>query len=319
VGVTLQINVAPPDAPHAVHILPHQLRTWADQVDEVLFTLDTVRPTAGRFAESWAERAPEMDALLAKLVAQYPHARIGTVDPSPEAIQAVAKRFFDLDRIPMKDSRGGPLYSYLYGLHDARNDLVLHADSDMLFGGGSKSWVSESTMLLSTDEDVLVIDPLPGPPRADGRLFEQPDATSVPDEPHTYRFTQMSTRVFLMDRGRLRARVGAMALPPPLLLRSRLKAMLKGNPLVAMPEQFLTMAMRKHGLVRVDRLGSSPGMWSLHPLYRSAAFYAALPEIIRRVETGDVPEEQRGHYDVVDALFDFSEQRARNARSLLAR
>ncbi len=318
-GVTLQINVAPPDAPHAVHILPHQLRTWADQVDEVLFTLDTVRPTAGRFADSWDERAPKMQALLERLVEQYPHARIGAVDPSPEAIQAVAQRFFGLDRIPMKDSRGGPLYSYLFGLHDGAHDLVLHCDSDMLFGGGSQSWVSESKELLATHEDVLVVDPLPGPPRKDGRLFGQPDAIPVPDQPHTYRFTQMSTRIFLMDRARLRARVGAMALPPPLLIRSRLKAMLKGNPLVAMPEQFLTMAMRRHALVRVDRLGSAAGMWSVHPLYRSPAFYEALPEIIRRVETGEVPEEQRGHYDVVDALFDFSEQRARNTRSLLAR
>jgi hypothetical protein len=319
VGVTLQINVAPPDAPHAVHILPHQLRAWADQVDEVVFTLDTVRPTAGRFADSWDERAPAMQALLAGLVDTYPHARIGAVDPSPTAIQAVAERFFGLDRIPMKDSRGGPLYSYLYGLHDATNDLVLHTDSDMLFGGGSQSWVSESRTLLAGDEDVLVVNPLPGPPREDGQLFEQPDASSIPGEPHTYRFTQMSTRIFLLDRARLRTRVGAMALPPPLLIRSRLKARLKGNPLVAMPEQFMTMAMRRHGLVRIDRLGSAPGIWSLHPLYRSAAFYDALPEIIRRVETGDIPEEQRGHYDVVDALFDFSEQRAKNQRSLLAR
>ncbi len=318
-GVTLQINVAPPDAPHAVHILPHQLRVGADQVDEILFTFDTVRPTAGRFAASWEERAPEMQGILAGLVEQYPQARIGEVDPSPAAIQGVAQRFFGRDQVPMKDSRGGPLYSYLYGLHDASQDLVLHADSDMLFGGGGPSWVSEAKTLLTADEDVLVVNPLPGPPRADGRLFDQPDATPVHDQPHTYRFTQMSTRIFLMDRARLRARVGAMALPPPVLIRSRLKAMLKGNPLVAMPEQFLTMAMRRHGLVRVDRLGSPPGMWSLHPLYRSAAFYEALPEIIRRVETGDVPEAQRGHYDIVDALFDFSEQRAKNSRSLLAR
>jgi hypothetical protein len=95
--------------------------------------------------------------------------------------------------------------------------------------------------------------------------------------------------------------------------------MLKGNPVVAMPEQFLTMAMRQHNLIRVDQLGSEPGIWSLHPAYRSPAFYEALPEIIRRVETGDVPQAQRGHYDIVDALFDFSEQRAKNARSLLAR
>jgi hypothetical protein len=319
VGVTLQINVAPPDAPHAVHLVPHQLRTWADHVDEIVFTLDTVRPTAGRFAAGWDERAPELGALLGRLTDQYPHARIGAVDPSPAAVRAVAQGFFGREAIPMKDSRGGPLYSYMYGLHDARHDLVLHCDSDMLFGGGGRAWLAEATALLEADPDVLVVDPLPGPPREDGRLFEQPDATPVPGQAHTYRFTQMSTRVFLMDRARLRERVAPIPLAPPLLIRSRLKAMLKGNPLVAMPEQFLTTAMRQHNLTRVDQLGSEPGMWSLHPAYRSPAFYEALPEIIRRVETGDVPQAQRGHYDIVDALFDFSEQRAKNARSLLAR
>jgi hypothetical protein len=129
----------------------------------------------------------------------------------------------------------------------------------------------------------------------------------------------MSTRIFLMDRARLSDRVGPMALPPPVLIRSRLKAMLKGNPLVAMPEQFMTMAMRRHGLARIDALGTAPGVWSLHPVYRSPAFYEALPDLIRRVESGDVPDEQRGHYDVVDALFDFSEARARYARSPLTR
>ena len=318
-GVTLQINVAPPDAPHAHHILPHQLRTWADQVDEILFTLDTVRPSAGRFAASWDERAPELDRLLSELVERHPHARVGPVDASAQAVAAVAQRFFGRDKIPMKDSRGGPLYSYLYGLHDARHDLILHADSDMLFGGGSQTWVGEATRRFHDDPDVIVIDPLPGPPREDGRLFQQPDATPVPGEPHTYRFSSMSTRVFLMDRARLKDRVGAMPLPPPVLIRSRLKAMLKGNPLVAMPEQFMTMAMREHGLARIDALGAAPGVWSLHPVYRSPAFYEALPDLIRRVESGDVPEEQRGHYDIVDALFDFSEARARYARSPLTR
>ncbi len=317
--MTLQINVAPPDVPHAVHILPHQLRVWAGQVQEILFTLDAVRPAGGRFAEDWDQRAPAMNALLTQLVSEHPLARIGLVDSSPEAVASVARRFFDIDRIPMKDSRGGPLYSYFYGLHDASHELVLHMDSDMLFGGGSQTWVGEATATLERDEDLLLASPLPGPPRRDGQLLNQPEARPEPGVEAAYRFGSMSTRVFLIDRRRLRDRVGPLELAPPRLFRSRVKALIKGNPPVSMPEQLLSGEMRRHGLGRLDFLGREPGMWSLHPAYRSPAFYEALPSLIARVQAEDVPDEQRGHYDVVDALFDFSEVRTKLSRSPLSR
>lgn len=319
VGVTLQINLAPPDVLHAVHVAPHQLRVWGEQVDEILFTLDAVRPSAGRFTERWNELLPAMNELLERLEREHRHARIDVVDASPAAVSGVAARFFEGEGIPMKDSRGGPLYAYFYGLHRAKNELVLHVDSDMLFGGGSQTWVQEAVAAIEADESVLLASPLPGPPRADGRLCGQPDAQPEPGLRLAFRFHSMSTRVFLLDRARLTERVGALPLAPPLLLRSRVKALVNRNPMVAMPEQILTREMRRHGLARVDFLGDDPGMWSLHPPYRSPEFYRALPGLIARVEAEDLPDEQRGHYDFVDALFDFSEVRAKLSRSPMAR
>ncbi len=317
--VTLQINLAPPDVQHAVHVAPHQLRVWGEQVDEILFTLDAVRPSAGRFAQRWNDLLPAMNELLERLESAYPHARIDVVDPSPAAVRRVAAGFFATEHIPMKDSRGGPLYAYFYGLHQAENDLVLHVDSDMLFGGHSQTWVQEAVAAIGADESVLLATPLPGPPRADGRLCGQPDARPEPGLRLGFRFHSMSTRVFLLDRARLRERIGALTLAPPLLARSRVKALINRNPMVAMPEQILTREMRRHRLARLDFLGEDPGMWSLHPPYRSPEFYRALPSLIARVEAEDVPEEQRGHYDFVDELFDFSEVRAKLRRSPLAR
>jgi hypothetical protein len=318
-GVTLQINLAPPDVQHAAHVLPHQLRVWGAQVDEILLTLDALRPSAGRFSDRWDELAPVMNELLQRVAHEHRHARIDVVDTSSKAVAAVGRRFFDVDRLPMKDSRGGPLYAYFYGWHRATHDLVLHCDSDMLFGGGSQTWVQEAISAMRADSSVLLTTPLPGPPRADGRLCEQPEGRPVPGMAHAFRFQKMTTRVFLMDRAQLQERVGTLALAPPLLLRSRVKALINRNPMVAMPEQIVTGEMQRHDLSRLDFLGASPGMWSLHPAYRSPAFYEALPELIARVEAGDIPDEQRGHYDIVDELFDFSEVRAKLSRSPLAR
>jgi hypothetical protein len=64
--------------------------------------------------------------------------------------------------------------------------------------------------------------------------------------------------------------------------------------------------MMTHDLERVDFLGSPPGMWALHPPYRSALFYETLPSLIRRIEIGDVPEAQRGRYDIEDCLVDWT-------------
>jgi hypothetical protein len=64
-------------------------------------------------------------------------------------------------------------------------------------------------------------------------------------------------------------------------------------------------------MCRVDFLGNPPGMWSLHPPYRSAAFCAALPELINRVEAGETPASQAGRHEIADDLFDFSSARRR--------
>ena len=68
-------------------------------------------------------------------------------------------------------------------------------------------------------------------------------------------------------------------------------------------EATLSRAMAAAGLMRVDFLGAGAGMWSVHPTQRSPGFYTALPELIRRIEAGDVPEDQRGDFDLTPAML----------------
>ena len=55
-------------------------------------------------------------------------------------------------------------------------------------------------------------------------------------------------------------------------------------------------------------------MWSLHPPFRTSQFYTDLPKIIHRVETGDLPAEQLGCYDLHDRICDWSIPRRNNSR-----
>jgi hypothetical protein len=310
-SVTLEITVAPTDFPHAVEIIPHQLRQWGGQVEEILFTFDLHRTShGGRFADGWEERRAPMRELLDELCSTHPGARIAEVDYSPEKISEVASSFTGNTTMPAKNTNGAPIYPYFYGLHEARNDLVLHLDSDVMFGGSSQTWIQEASELLATSRDVLTCNPLPGPPTADGALRRE---KAQPFEHHSraYRFNSLSSRLFFIDRQKLRGRLFPLRLLGPIRTVSRVKARLHGNPPYRAPELSISAAMAKAGLYRVDFLGSNPGMWSLHPPYRSDEFYRELPRLIERIESGDVPEAQRGDYDLNDSMFDWSRARRR--------
>jgi hypothetical protein len=299
--VTLQISLAPSDYRHARALLAHQARTWRGQVAEILLTVDFHR-SAGRFSERWAEGERQILPLAQSIAG----ARVLAVDYGEAARTRVSAEFFGGRPVPAKDFRGGPYYGYFFGLHAAAHDLVLHADSDLFFGGGSGTWLAEAAGEMALHPEIVFSAPLPGPPAADGRLHSQAGAPE-PGREFAFRFDTMSTRLFLASRRRLREKIGALRPRRPAAPRNVLKALVEGNPPEDLPENLLTDAMRAHGLVRREFLGSAPGMWSLHPPYRCAAFYDGLDELVRRVEANEIPEEQRGDHDINSSLVDWSE------------
>lgn len=300
--VTLQISLAPTDLPHAVDVVPHQLRQWGGQVDEVLFTVDLHR-SSGKFAEGWHDRLPGLRALVEQLCGMYPHARTVDVDYRPETKVAVERIYFGGRPIPLKDHRGAPFYAYFYGLMAASSEFVYHLDSDMLFGGGSQAWVGSALEVLGRRPDVLACNPLPGPPTPDGELRSQKLYSEIDDFP-AFRSGALSTRLFLVDRRRLRH----LSTSSP-GVRKALAARLEGNPPYLTAEGVISNAMQNSGLLRLDFLGADPGMWSLHPPYRSQLFYERLPSLIADVENGDVPDGQRGCHDIEDCMVDWDDVR----------
>ncbi|MFP2926754.1 hypothetical protein ACLESO_16400 [Pyxidicoccus sp. 3LG] len=312
--VSLQINLAPTDYPHARLILPHQLRQLGPSVQEILLVVDLHRSQGARFAEAWVERKPKMERLLSELSSADARIRVVEVDYSPATTRALSERFFGGTRLPMKDSRGGPYHSYFFGLAAAAHDHVLHLDADMLIGGGSRTWLAEAETQLASHEDLVSCSPLSGPPRADGTVagdprWFQPDASVR----QGFRFHRFSSRVFFVDREAFARRVGPLhaRLAPPIHV---LRALRAGNPPYREPENLITRTLSRKGLWRLDFLGEPPGLWTLHPQYRSPTFYERLPELIARVESGDMPDAQRGQENVQDCLVDWSDVRAARRR-----
>jgi hypothetical protein len=313
-GVTLQVNLAPTDLPHARWILPHQLRTWADQVDEIVLTLDLHR-SRNRYGTAWLERLPGLRGLIAECMAAYPSLRTHDVDYSEESQRDLSRAFFGGERIPTKDYAGAPFFAYFAGLAECSTQYAFHMDSDMLYGGGSRTWVAEAVSLMQQRPDLLACNPLPGPPALDGRLRSQilePEPLSTP----AFRTPHVSTRLFLIDLARFAERIGALRLRHPGRLHA-LQARLEDRPPFDTAERTISAAMEERGLVRIDFLGDPPGAWAIHPPFRSQHFYYQLPGLIQRVEAGDVPEAQRGRHDVDDSLMDWSGARQPRWRRLI--
>jgi hypothetical protein len=302
--VTLQISLAPTDYRHAQFILPHQVRIWRAQVAEILITVDLHR-SSGRFSERWEEGAKH----ILPLANSIEDARVVPIDYGAPAKARVAAEFFGGAPVPAKDFRGGPYYSYFFGLAEARHDYVFHTDSDLFYGGGSQSWMNEAVQYMESHPEALLTAPLSGPPRPDGNLTWL-SGEREPDQPYAFRFTTMTTRLFLIDRSRFRRAIGSLRPRRPPAWKNTLIALLEGNPAQDLPEHLFTSAMQQRGLIRRDFLGTMPGMWSLHPPYRGKDFYQKLPELVARIEAGDVPPEQRGDHDMNDSMVDWSEGRA---------
>ncbi|MGA2283426.1 MAG: hypothetical protein ABSH07_07080 [Candidatus Dormibacteria bacterium] len=311
--LTLQINLAPTDLPHARWILPHQLRCWLGQVDEVVLTVDLHR-SHNRYGAAWEQRLPGLRSLLTECCRQHPSVRTHDVDYSPEARAVVAEMFFGGAAVPAKDRLGAPFYSYFAGLAETATPYVLHMDSDMLYGGGSQTWAAEARTLMEARPDVLACNPLPGPPTADGSLRSQSlEREALP----TLAFCagQLSTRLFIIDMERLRSLAPLPLLHPD--AGHSMLARLEGHPPYQPAEASLTRAMAGRGMKRIDFLGAAPGMWAIHPPFRSALFYERLPELVQSVEEGQVPEEQRGRHDMGDSMIDWSSARRPRWRRML--
>ena len=299
--VTLQISLAPGDHRLAAELLKHQTEFWRRGVDEILLTIDT-RRSRGRFGENWKAGRQRILEIAAKI----PGARVLEVDYSREARHSVSDEFFAGSPIPSKDWRGGPYYAYFFGLHAARHDFVLHADSDMFFGGDSLRWLEAALPLYAEQPDLLFLAPLPGPPAPGARLKQLTAPREKIGGIEGFCFTEMSTRLFLISRARFRGRIIALQPRPPATRRASVLALLDGHPAHELPENLLSEAMARQGLKRFDFAGPSPGCWSLHPPYRSTDFFEKLSALISLVERGDLPADQLGDHDINASLIDWS-------------
>lgn len=297
--VSLHISLSPSDLRHARHLLPHQLRTLASHVEEIVLTVD-----------SGAHSPPDLAPFI-ELTAPFREActnwQIRPADHSLARRRELGFSFFGRHRpVPHRTYRRGPCLAYFDGWNATNQPYLFHLDSDIFLGGDFGSWMDSSIRLIQTDPCIFACNPLPGPPRIDGTL-NQSDLGAHPAIPGSHRFSTFTSRLFLVRRSDL---IGSRRPLPwkPANLRNRLRAHLEGLPRLDLPENLLTRRMRHLGQFRMDHPGAGSPAFSLHPPHRNEDFYRRLPELVARAESDDYPAAQRGCYDINEALIDWSPQ-----------
>ena len=89
--VSLQISISPGDSRLLIYLLPHQLKVWHEQVDEVLIVFDC----HGYDKASYKKQISEITEFICKLEKAYPKLCLVTVDYSKEAKAEVSRAFFE--------------------------------------------------------------------------------------------------------------------------------------------------------------------------------------------------------------------------------
>lgn len=298
--ISAQINLAPVDLLILPSILPHQLRTFSHLCQEVVLTLETKMSEKSRWTSSkWNENLTEVQSLVKDLQEDFPNCRLAEIDYSDEKIEEVSRFFLGKgkSKIPLKDFRGGPSYSYLYGLFETKCEHIFHMDSDIIFHGKADQWLKEALEILQKNENIFLCAPLGGPPKYDGALPKIHKKRYNPvsrfeELSYAYMYQDVSTRLYMTTKDKIRHNY--------LLIRPHLeqivKAWIRGTEAYHTPERGWSAYIKKTKKYRLDFLPENSEFWSYHfpPTSLHPEFIPLIEISVEKIEKGFYTEDQRG-------------------------
>ena len=298
-GVTcdLSILVSRIDTRFMLQTIPHLVRACRYPFARRVLVVDTA-PLGRRYRRRpGIGTAEELQACCRQLIQAGTVDATVPIDYTPGYRRRVYRKHF-VPPMRRTHSHGGyPILGSIAAIEESHADFLVHFDSDMLlYQEPGFSWIAEGISLLRENADLISVQPRSGPPGPDGRLRQQEEAgeTYVRDDRGVFAFRTFSSRVFLVDRRRFDR---LLPLRPPLPLLEVLRNYLTRRNTMPEWEIMVGRRLEETGFVRADLM--TPRAWTLHPDERGARFEAALPGVIKRIETGDYPPGQGGYYDLL--------------------
>ncbi len=200
--------------------------------------------------------------------------------------------------------KGYPILGTIFHIESNQSEYMLHYDNDMLlYQKPDYPWIDEGIKLMQEHPEIIAVRPLTGPPTKDGIMYQKFPYQKNPAGFYSFKF--FSSRVYLINPKRF-----DKLLPLPILWRSYRRKYMNYLPLGVKTllnsitgkgklDSWEVMVSNKLEITKYIRaVMDSPKAWTIHPNTRSPEFFPALPKIIEKIERGEYPPEQAGHYDL---------------------
>lgn len=305
----LWIMVARTDLPFMMHTIPHLVKMSHFTFSERVLAVDTAPLTGDKVGRPGIGTMEELRDRTAQLLADGVVDRVVDMNYDSQYRERVYRKHFGSPIRKTHNYKGYPILGTIFTIEEPQTDYILHYDSDMLlYQQPDYSWLEEGMKLMEKHPELMSLRPLTGPPTQDGTLYQ-----SFPyerDPGGFYKFKFFSSRVYLLQRKGFDE-----FLPLPVIYRSYRNKVLNLLPVNIKTlfnnwtgkgdlDSWEIMVSRKLEQTHYFRgVLANPNAWTLHPKDRSPEFIEALPRIIQRIEAGDYPAKQAGHYDLILKLW----------------
>jgi hypothetical protein len=279
-------TLADPCAPYTEIMARHLAGISRDNRAEALLVADDLAKKG---------RRPDRDALTVavdRLLTRHIVDRV--VRLSEIDAKALSRKHFGATMSASRDHRSIPLLGWVAAIEAAQTDLVAYFDSDILMHQApGHDWIAEAADIMYDDPSVMFVAPHPGPPTADGQLYEQEPPPQI-DERGNFRWKLFSSRRFLVSKSRF---FSMLPTPPQYISWKRAVAMKVGYGNALLPrETTVSRALQASPFDMVYL--RSPKAWFLHSPDHGAEWQNALPKLIENVERGLYPIAQAGRCEL---------------------
>ncbi|MDJ0649847.1 MAG: hypothetical protein QNJ60_14225 [Xenococcaceae cyanobacterium MO_188.B19] len=306
---SLWIMVARTDVAFMMHTIPHLVRMSNFPFEEKVLAVDTAPLSGEKVNRPGVGTMEELRNCTQVLLQRGVIDRIVDINYDPEFHRRVFRKHFGSYIRYTHNYKGYPILGSIFKIEDCRSEYMIHFDSDMLLHQQPDySWIQEGIELMNKHETIMSIRPLTGPPASDETMKQYYPYTKNSDGFYEFKF--FGSRVYMIN-----CQSFAKFLPIPAIWRSYRNKWLNHLPLPIKTalnnltkkgalDSWEIMVSRKLEQTNYIRATlCNPCAWTLHPKDRSAQFIQSLPQIIERIEQGDYPAEQAGHYDLIPHLW----------------
>jgi len=306
---SLWILVARTDIPFMMQTIPHLVRMSNYPFQEKVLVIDTAPLSGDKVNRPGVGTLEELKALTQKLLDEGIVDRVVSINYDPNYRKKVYQKHFGFPLRQTHNYKGYPILGTIFTIEEAQSDYMLHFDSDMLlYQQPDDSWIQAAIKLMEQHPEIMSLRPLTGPPTQDGSMYQQKSYQY--DLAGFYKFKFFGSRAYLINKLTFNK-----LLPLPIIWRPYRQKIIAELPLkiqILLNHTFHKGKLDSWEIMVSQKLESSEYFrgvlantkaWTLHPKDRSSKFIQALPKIIDRIEKGNYPPEQAGHYDLISELW----------------